>query len=69
MTIYESIFLWNFSMNLCGLPTLIHVLVFLKDAHKTCYKPGPFGAAWLKLSRIGQNEWEIASYRCILEQN
>ena len=35
---------------------------------RTCFKPGRFGVAGLKLGWICQNELEKASFRCILEQ-
>ena len=40
----------------------------LLNARRTCFKPGLFGVAGLKLGWICQNELEKASFRCILEQ-
>ena len=40
----------------------------LLNARRTCFKPGRFSVAGLKLGWICQNELEKASFRCILEQ-
>ena len=57
MTFYESIFLWQFSMKLLGLPTTKHFFSFILGCPQDFNFARPFWYGWVETALNWQNCW------------